>query len=93
MANLSSFGSSIKSIQAGTIDITSTSASATATITAVVTAKSFVVFGGAVCTVGTPTFENTNAHVVLTNTTTVTATRRAPTASTTQVSYSVVEFY
>lgn len=87
MANLSSFisGGGIKSIQTGTL--IPVGGSTTASITAVNTAKSFVLYGGH------STFGSTPAvavRVELTNSTTVTATCTDSTGST--VAYTVVEF-
>lgn len=92
MANLSSFGSSIKSIQKGTIVIANASASNTATITAVTTGKSFVLHGGAYSSNSAAAINDNMAALDLTNSTTVTATRLGTNYNLT-ISYTVVEFY
>ena len=79
----------IKSIQRGVISISGAHASATATISAVNPAKTVVHFGGFLS-------DNDSVlrapHLVLTDATTVTATRNA-TANTTTVAYTVEERY
>lgn len=84
---MGSFGTGIKSIQSGTIVVSTTSN--TATISAVVVANSFVQYGGETTTAND---NGTNAYVELTDTTTVTATRDTATGTTT-VSYTVVEYF
>ena len=79
----------IKSIQRGTISLSGVS-SATATISSVVVAKSQLNF------LGCSTAQLTNdylAHIVLTNTTTITATRNNNGASNTTVSWELTERY
>lgn len=83
-------GRPIKSIQRGTISITS-SATGTATITAVDTAKTELRMLG---WSAPGTVSNDFApRITLTNTTTITATRYDSTASTTVVSWEVTEYY
>ena len=86
---MGSFGSGIKSIQSGVISITSAT-SDTATISAVDTDKSFVLFNGF-----SSDFDSfvMTPYVVLTNATTVTATRDSGGANTTSVAFTVVEYY
>jgi hypothetical protein len=83
--------STIKSIQRGVLVLEAV-ATNTATISSVDTAKSFVTYGG--------TWMNYSivgeslAHLVLTNSTTVTGTRFRSVASyQTQVSWQVIEYY
>jgi hypothetical protein len=80
----------INSIQSGTIVISSGYTSATASITAVVVAKSYVVYQGTTYDSGY-TQQNYLASLSLTNTTTVTATRNSSNGTLT-VGYTVVEF-
>src|SRR5712691_8840745 len=88
---VSSGGATSKSIQAGTIDLT-TNASATATITAVVLANSMILYLGEKTTeTAIGRYDVSNARVELTNTTTVTAYKGLANVSTI-VSYVVVEF-
>lgn len=91
MSTLSQFGGGgVKSVQRGTITVTSNSNSQTATITAVDTSKSMVNYlgftGGAVSTY------DTWPRVALTNSTTVTVTKGGSTLGII-VSYEVIEFY
>jgi 3-oxoacyl-(acyl-carrier-protein) synthase len=81
----------IKSIQRGTISMTG--ASATATVTAVVLAKSVVLWGGSDFNVAGGYTDATDAFakMVLTNTTTVT-TSRLVSAGACTLSYQVVEY-
>ena len=89
--NYRPFGArAIKSIQRGTISITSAT-SATATITAVDTAKTELRWQGY-------TVNNTGTHqhvprITLTNTTTITATRDSSVADTTIVGFEITEYY
>ena len=90
MSNLNQYGGAgIKSIQRGVINITAGNAAATATITAVVTAKSKLMYLG-------QRKDTANAdgwaRLALTNTTTITATRVATDANT-YIGYQVVEYY
>lgn len=79
----------IKSIQRGTISLTSVT-TATATVTAVVTAKSLLSFLG----FNTANLTNDyNPSIVLTNSTTITATRVSNGAPNTTVSWELVERY
>lgn len=78
----------IKSIQSGVISVVT--GVDTATITAVTTAKSYVVFDG--MTHSASTGNSSFSKLVLTNSTTVTATRDGTTGIN-LISYSVVEFY
>lgn len=82
----------VKSVQRGTITIPRSSGSATATISSVQTNKSIVVYGGMTVDVnGDPSEE---PYLTLTNSTTVTATRKyANTNVATTVSYQVIEYY
>ena len=84
----------IQSMQSGTIAIASSGLTNTATISAVVLANSVVVHNGQ--TFGSTTDNanpaRTRAHLVLTNTTTVTATRTTASTSATTVAYTVIEF-
>jgi hypothetical protein len=85
----------IKSIQRGTITISGFDTSQTATITSINTAKSFISFGGST-SVNTSTSAEIirPARVVLTNSTTVTATCAAQNSSAaTTISYEVVEYF
>lgn len=85
------FGQSvIKSIQRGTISLTGTSA--TATITAVDLAKSLVLWGGSDFTTAGGYESSHFTKMVLTNTTTVTASRQASTG-TAILPYQVVEYH
>lgn len=81
----------VKSVQAGTIVIASGTASNTATITGVSLANSMIFMLGR--EIDTTTGPNNHcAHLVLTNATTITATRQATGASGLTVGYVVVEF-
>ncbi len=80
----------IQNIQQGTITMTA-AASNTATITAVVTANSIVHYNGATCTDTTASFSINMNKLVLTNTTTVTATRVTATNNLT-ARFVVIEF-
>lgn len=81
----------IASVQRGTIALGG-SASATATINPVNTALAFVCWGGSYNTGATGDSSYTFPKVVLTNSTTVTATITNAYASTKDVAWSVVEF-
>lgn len=90
MAALSSFGNSIKSIQRGTITIAHPATSNTATVTAVDTAKSLLRLLGALSNVDDV---RALAHIALTNSTTITATRSTSSSGwSTVVSYELVEY-
>ena len=78
----------IRSIQTGTIAVTTTSN--TATITSVNTAKSCIVFNG--CRASNGLSDDSFGRVALTNATTVTALRETA-AGTCTVAYSAVEFF
>lgn len=80
---------SIKSIQAGTINIPVAATTNTATITAVVLAKTFLLHLGQQGSGATTT--RALIHIVLTNTTTITATRNS-TSDEETVSFMIVEF-
>ena len=87
----------VKSLQRGTITISGTSATETdtATISSVATGKSFIAYGGfhGASNSGSAPFES-QAMLVLTNATTVSATRTGGANSTDKiVSYQVVEYY
>lgn len=93
MSNISQFGSGgVKSIQRGVISVSSGSYSATATITAVDTSKTELRYLG-----GSGLDSNAYAavpRVVLTNTTTITATMQYINGITaTIVSWELTEFY
>jgi hypothetical protein len=78
----------VKSIQRGTVNVTSSSYANTATISAVVVAKSKVSY------LGYTTVYTSPANVVLTNTTTVTATTVVlPSGDTGNLAFEVVEYY
>ena len=87
MSTLSQFSGGIKSIQRGTISIANGATSGTSTVTAVVTAKTELRYLGinAASTAAT-------AHIVLTDTTTVTATRTVNSGDI-AVSWELTEFY
>jgi hypothetical protein len=87
------YGVGIKSIQAGTITINSNTTSNTATISSVSTAKSFVLYGGnsGGDSSGGGNPSSDAGHVVLTNATTVTATRLGV-GNNMILAYTVVEF-
>ena len=84
MSTLSQFfGGGIKSIQRGTITIPTTTNSATATISSVTTSKSELrLLGGRVDTAATTAaLAQSLPEIQLTNATTITATRGAPTGA------------
>ena len=81
----------IKSVQRGVITINNITSSATATISAVTTTKTQLNFLGA-STTGSTALES-NPRIVLTNGTTVTATRGNSADVTITVSYEVIEYY
>ena len=84
---------SIKSVQRGVITIASQKASATATINAVNMSKSKLVFTG-LMTTSSEGGQSTETNLVLTNATTVTATRGTSSYKTTvEIPYQVVEYY
>lgn len=94
MSTLSQFfGGSIKSIQRGTITLTS-AASATATITSVDTSKSELRFLGETmnAAASTSALATNMARLALTNSTTITATRVSVAADTTIVSWELTEW-
>jgi len=82
----------IRRIQQGTITISGANATATATITAVNTARAFVVHQGQNHTVNQSDFNYNQGRLDLTNTTTVTATKNATLNPSLVVGYVVVEF-
>lgn len=84
----------IQSIQQGTIAIGNAATSNTATISAVTTNNAFVHFQGQTfgATTDETNFARCTANVVLTNSTTVTATRNTASATTLTVGFVVVEF-
>lgn len=84
-------GGIIKLIQKGKITVAAGNTSNTATISAVVTAKSAIIFLGIRISADV-TPDNYETEVELTNTTTVTATRTNGTGVDTIVGYCVVEF-
>lgn len=94
MSNLSQFGGGgIKSIQRGTVSVSTAAGSGTgtATITSVNTSKSVVSFLG--FTPGSGFSGVYYGRVELTNATTVTATATGSASATVSVGYEVVEFY
>ena len=93
MSNLSQFsGGGIKSIQRGTITVTTSAglATGTATITSVSTSKSMIILLGTRFTAND--YGNVNCRLELTNSTTVTAYVNAAGAAL-EIGYQVVEFY
>lgn len=90
-ATVSSRQSSIKAIQRGTIVISGGSASATATITSVVTSKTELRYLGSLAR-----WDGTNATstpmIVLTNSTTITASRPYTDANSATVSWELTEY-
>lgn len=85
-------GATIKSVQRGTITIAVASASNTATVTAVDTSKTQMThLGTDITAAGTDTFYPRDAYLVLTNSTTVTATRRGNNEAVV-VSYELLEW-
>lgn len=83
----------VKSVQRGVITIASQKASATATINAVNMSKSELVFTG-LMTTSSEGGQSTETNLVLTNATTVTATRGTTSYKTTvEIPYQVVEYY
>jgi len=77
------------SIQRGTLQITGTSASNTATVTAVDTTKASLHIVGQTNTQGA---DGSNAYLVLTNETTITATRASSASGTTTISWELIEY-
>lgn len=82
----------IKSIQPFSITISGGSNSNTATITSVDTAKAHIVFGGSSGGASTE-IRSALVDVVLTNATTVTASRSGATTNAADVTGAVVEYY
>jgi hypothetical protein len=82
----------IKSIQRGTIAIAGGSVTNTATITSVNLACAYVVWLGVTTTDTTAEPDRDWTNVVLTNATTVTATRQSSVFGTSTVSFEVIEF-
>lgn len=96
MSNLSQFvGGGVKSVQRGVITIAGSTGSNTATITAVTTAKSELrLLGSTTATSGGINPNNDFVKLVLTNTTTVTASRQNPAApGAIDVSWEITESY
>ena len=92
MSNISQFGGgAIKSIQRGVISITGSSTSATATITAVNTGKTELRLLG--CSGASSAIEQTLSDIVLTNSTTITATRGGGAGTSARVSWELTEYY
>jgi hypothetical protein len=84
--------SAVKSIQYGTAS-TGAAASGTATITSVTTTNSAIIFNGQVCQVASSSaMSSCLVHGVLTNATTVTATRGASSGSAVILHFCVLEF-
>lgn len=95
MSTLTQFsGGGIKSIQRGTISITNPSTSATATVTSVNTAKSLLTYLGQTGYYsGSSTDGVSDIRIVLTNSTTITATVYATSLGVPViVSYELVEY-
>jgi len=85
--------SAIASIHSYTIALGATVLTNTATITSVNTAKAVIIPQGTQCTPGTITPDALNASLVLTNATTVTATRfAAPAGMAITIFFTVVEY-
>lgn len=80
-----------RSIQTGTVTIANTATSGTATVTAVVTAKTALSLDGWRDDDAVGLSQNVYAHIVLTNSTTVTATRIG-TAGTLIAAFTLLEF-
>jgi hypothetical protein len=98
--NIINYGSAIKSIQRGTIALSTSQTSNTATITAVTTTKAVALLLGVTGSSAQVSGEWSGlaeghlfARVSLTNATTVTANRGIHYSSTLTVGYVVVEFY
>jgi len=91
MAITKSIPTVIKSIQRGVITIANASATQTATITAVDTTRSALKFLGRSYAGDTKYAYDTSCYLVLTNSTTVTATRQGTTTAL-YVSYEVTEY-
>lgn len=93
--NIIANDSVIKSIQRGTILIPGGSSSQSATISEVTTTKTKLNYLGQSSNINTPTdFEKVVAKIVLTNSTTVTASLGTSTDGTgVSVSYEVIEYY
>ncbi len=91
MVGLWGANSIVESIQYGsmTIDLSGTN---TSTITSVDTSRAIVSFLGVTCDTSTANPVFTNAHVVLTNATTVTGTSYADAARTRTVAFAVIQF-
>lgn len=82
----------IKNIQRGTITISGSAATATATVTSVTTSKAELYYMGE----NNPQTGSSyygGINIVLTNATTVTATRTAPTSATQTIGWELVEYY
>jgi hypothetical protein len=95
MSTLTQFsGGGIKSIQRGTISITSPNTTATATVTSVNTAKSLLTYLGQTGYYGGTGVDGiSNVRIALTNSTTITATTfTIPNAGGLAVSYELVEY-
>lgn len=82
-------GAVVKSVQRGVISITGTNTSATATITSVDTAKAELHFIG---NTNNTISSNSAARIVLTNSTTITATRASATTATTTITWEIKEY-
>ena len=74
-AQVLEFAQGVSSVQSGSITIASGSLTNTATISSIDTAKSALIFSGVTATTSTQQLSSSYGHVVLTNATTVTATR------------------
>lgn len=79
----------INSVQRGTIAITGTNTSNTATVTAVDTTKAALHVVGQTNTQGS---DGSNAYLVLTNSTTITATRASSGSGTSTISWELIEY-
>ncbi len=82
----------VTSVQAGTINMASSSASGTATISAVTTSRAAVFYLGNTNTTSTTSPQSVLVRTDLTNSTTVTATRATANTAVLTVGYCVVEF-
>lgn len=83
--------SGVVSLQTGTVSITTTDLTGTATVTAVVTARTALFYLGKV--IVSNTVHDSAIRMTLTNATTITATRTAPSVSqTATIGFALVEF-
>lgn len=95
MSNLSQFfsgGTTIKSIQRGTITLTSGNTSATATVTAVDTTKAELQMLGANGSSNSSLNDEQICRIALTNSTTITATSHAAASNDVRVAWELTEW-